>query len=191
MINSSLIERAPFPERALTAHLKYGQFEFKTVCFHSLTGIDYKKAKSAQFAALADYLNSARGEPMVLCCDLNEPKMDYLDSDKIEFFDQKGDNGKSAGYILKPGSAHDLRDIYRIHLMQTKPELFDDIMESDVLIPDNFAASHIFSSGLKKRYDYIMASEHFGIKDVRYLYDEAIQHGSDHAMVIGDMTFLK
>ncbi len=186
--DSSLIDIAPFPERAITAHVKHDHFEFETVCFHSLTGIDYKKAKSAQFAALADYLNSKREEPLILCCDLNEPKSDYLDPDKIEFFDQKGDKGKYASFILKPGIAHDLKDVYRTHLAQTNPELFNNLADHDILIPDKFAASHIFKGGIRKRYDYIMASEHWIIKDVRYLYDEAINHGSDHAMVVGDLN---
>lgn len=185
IIDSSLVERALFPERAITANVQHGHFVFEIVCFHSLTGVHYKKAKSAQFAALADYLYAKANMPLILCCDLNEPKMDYWDPDKIEFFDQKGDKGKYAGYILQPGTAHEIRDIYRTHLFQTS---YENTHESDMLIPERFAASHILTGGIRKRYDYIMASHHWTVKDVRYLYDEAIQHGSDHAMVVGDLA---
>jgi len=185
--DSSLIDRAPFPERALTAKVKTSRSQFDIICFHSLTGVHFKKAKSAHFAALADYLNLKRGEPLILCCDLNEPKFDYLDPDKMEFFDQKGDKGKYARLILQPGIAHDLQDVYRVNLYKTNPGLFENQKNPDILIPDQHAASHIFRGGIKKRYDYIMASTHWSVKDVRYLYDEAILHGSDHALLLADL----
>lgn len=188
--DASLIERAPFPERAIRAKIKSTHFDFEVVCFHSLTGVHFKKAKSAHFAALADYLNSKRDQAMILCCDLNEPKTDHLDLDRVEFFDQKGDQGKYAGYILKSGIAHDLQDVYRVFLKNTSSHLFTDLEENtdrELLISDSFAASFIFRGGLKKRYDYIMASDHWNIKDVRYVYDKAIEYGSDHAMVVADL----
>ncbi len=185
--DSSLINRAPFPERAIAAKIVACQDQFEIICFHSLTGVHYKKAKSAHFAALADYLNLKQEEPLILCCDLNEPKLDYLDLDKVEFFDQNGDKGKYARFILKPENAHELRDVYRTHLIQTKPELSKPPTEPDILIPDRFAASHILKGGINKRYDYIIASMHWRVNDVRYLYDEAILHGSDHALLLADL----
>jgi len=40
------------------------------------------------------------------------------------------------------------------------------------------------------RYDSIRVSPRISVKDVRYLYEEAVQAGSDHALVIADIELL-
>ncbi|WP_010280742.1 endonuclease/exonuclease/phosphatase family protein [Bacillus timonensis] len=40
-----------------------------------------------------------------------------------------------------------------------------------------------------KRYDYILISDHFHVRNVEYRFDEAVQAGSDHAMVVADLQY--
>ena len=117
---AGLLERAPFPERVLKAKIEVGDNLFEVICFHSLTGVGYLRAKSAQFIVLAEYLSAIKSFPTVLCGDFNEPKIDHIEKSKLEFFDQKGDQGKAASYIFNPLGLHNLQDTYRLWLEQMK-----------------------------------------------------------------------
>jgi hypothetical protein len=52
--------------------------------FHSLTGVDYKKAKFSNFATIAEYIVE-NPELDFFICDANEPKTDGLDDEKLAF----------------------------------------------------------------------------------------------------------
>lgn len=186
---AALLERAPFPERALKAKIKHDDYLFEVICFHSLTGVGYLRAKSAQFTVLAEYLSTNHDLSTVLCCDLNEPKIDHVDQSRLEFFDQKGDQGKAASYILNPQGIHKLQDSYRLWLEQNEEELQRIKREQEVcedLFSTPLTVSHIVGGKVKKRYDYILVSPHWDVIDIQYLYERAIKHGSDHALVVAD-----
>ena len=190
IIDSSLIERMPFPERALSVKIKMNRDIFEVMCFHSLTGVGYKRAKSAQFASLADYLHLKRNDPLILCGDLNEPRIDHYDLDKLEFFDQQGDKGEKASYILRPEGVHNLQDSYRVMISQNKDEwakIKDEQAQCENIESKPLAVSHILPRGIKKRYDYIMVSPHWEVIEAEYRYDDGIQYGSDHAIVVSDL----
>ena len=192
IIQAGLLERAPFPERALKAKIKHGDNLFEIICFHSLTGVGYLRAKSAQFMVLADYLSANISIPTVLCGDFNEPKIDHVDQGKLEFFDQKGDQGKAASYILNPQGIHNLQDSYRLWLEQNEKELQRIKREqetSEDLLSTPLAVSHLVGGKVKKRYDYILISPDWEVVDLQYLYEEAVQHGSDHAVVLAHFYF--
>ena len=190
--DAGLLERAPFPERFLKTKIKHGDHLYEVICFHSLTGVGYLRAKSAQFTVLAEYLSVNTSTPVVLCGDFNEPKIDHLDQDKLEYFNQKGDQGKAASYILNPQGIHSLQDSYRIWLRNNKKE-FQRIEKeqkySEDLLSAPLAVSHVVGGKSKKRYDYILVSPGWVVNDLQYLYEEAVQHGSDHALVVADLCF--
>jgi endonuclease/exonuclease/phosphatase family metal-dependent hydrolase len=189
---SSLIDRVLFPERALCATVRLQDLTFEVISFHALTGIAFKKGKSAQFAALADYLYHSKGKPLILCCDLNEPEIDHHDLNNVECFDQLGDKGKFASYILKPAGIHDLQDAFRLWLIDNHEEyhgIREVQSEEEKLEVLPLAVSHILVSGKKKRYDYIMVSPHFKVSSITYRFDDAIRAGSDHAVVVADLDW--
>ena len=191
---AALLERAPFPERALKAKIKHDDYLFEVICFHSLTGVGYLRAKSAQFTVLAEYLSTNHDLPTVLCCDLNEPKIDHVDQSRLEYFDQKGDQGKAASYILNPQGIHKLQDSYRLWLEQNAKELQRIKSEqeaSEDILSAPLAVSHLVGGKVKKRYDYILISPDWNVVDLQYLYEEAVQHGSDHALVVADLCLDK
>src|SRR5690554_3774628 len=113
VVSSSLVARSVFPERTLVADLDFGSGKLRTLNFHSLTGVDYKKAKSSNFASLADFLESETID--FLCCDANEPKVDSLFAEQVEFFDNR-DRGRCAAMIFGGDAKHKLVDSFKQHL---------------------------------------------------------------------------
>ena len=135
---------------------------------------------SAQFLAIADFLNERQFD--FLCFDINEPKLDSYDISKLEFFDQKGDKGKAASYILGENKAHGLSDAFRQYISEKKNEYLNK---------SPLETSFIVTGGIEKRYDYIFSSNNWEVNNLEYLYKEAIFAGSDHAMVIGEFNLNK
>ena len=58
------------------------------------------------------------------------------------------------------------------------------------LLSTLLADSRIVSGKVNNRYDYIAESSHWDLVDVQYRYEEAIKHGSDHALVIAELDYL-
>lgn len=192
--NSFLINRSLFPERALVAEIVYSGKTFQAISFHSLTGVGYKKAKSANFATIADYLSSRREKPTILCCDLNEPKIDHIDINKNVYFNQNGDKGKYAELILNSKRAHNLRDSFRLWLEKNEPEysrIKKEQESTDEIEYSPLILSHKVRNTYSKRYDYIMVSPEFEVQSINYDYNAGIEGGSDHAILIGDYELNK
>lgn len=192
--NSFLINRSLFPERALVAEIIYEEKTFQAISFHSLTGVGYKKAKSANFATIADYLNSRKGKPTILCCDLNEPKIDHIDINSNVYFNQGGDKGKYAELILNPKGIHNLKDSFRMWLRKNEPD-YNRIKErqesTDKIEYSPLILSHKVRNTYSKRYDYIMVSPEFKVKSINYDYATGVAGGSDHAILTGKFELVK
>jgi hypothetical protein len=50
--NSQLVDCSVFPERTLVAKIRFDGLAVNALSFHSLTGVDYKKAKSSNLLLL-------------------------------------------------------------------------------------------------------------------------------------------
>jgi hypothetical protein len=171
-----LIYRSVFPERTLFSTIQFEKRKISVLNFHSLTGVDYKKAKSSNFASIADFI-AEKGDTLdFFVCDANEPKTDALDDNEVEFWPRGGrDKGFNANMIFGLNKVHTLRDAYKIHIqksklpIQTKP----------------LATSHV-NGGSHKRYDFIYCSKEWDVLHVSYPYEESVSASSDHSIVIGD-----
>jgi len=109
----------------------------------------------------------------------------------LEFFDQQGDKGEKASYILRPEGVHNLRDCYRLMISQNKAEgakIKDAQNQCENIESKPLAVSHILTGGVKKRYDYIMVSPHWEVIGAEYRYEEGTKYGSDHAIVVSDLN---
>jgi endonuclease/exonuclease/phosphatase family metal-dependent hydrolase len=193
MHNSGVIERTPFPDRTLYTDINVDNFLFKAICFHALTGVGYKKAKTAQFVGIAEYLHLNRDVPTICCFDANEPEIDHHDINHTKFFNQNGDKGMGAALILGSTPVHSMKDSYR-EWLEVNQSVLDDIKVRQVQADDEkvlkgipLATSHIINGRLHKRYDYIHISNHFRVVNVEYRLEESLQAGSDHAMVVTDL----
>jgi hypothetical protein len=171
----NLVKRSLFPERTLFVSFKYNKREVSMLGFHSLTGVDYKKAKSAQFYSIVEFIEKNNLD--FLCFDANEPKKDTYNIKDIEFFDQKGDKGKAVSLILGENKIHKLNDSFRLSITKNKEKYFKR---------SPLETSFIVTGGIEKRYDYIFSNYSWKITSLEYLYKEAILAGSDYALVLGD-----
>ena len=175
LLDSELVTRSIFPERTLHSTVKFGDKDISVLNFHSLTGVDYKKAKSSNFASLADFIHDQ--ELDFFTCDANEPKTDSLEDKETEFFDNR-DKGRNASLIFGKDKVHSMSDAFKTHIRNTDGNAR--------LSP--LAVSHVISKRFKRRYDHIYNSDRWTVNDVQYPYEESIEASSDHSAVIGNFS---
>jgi len=167
-----LLWRSVFPERTAICYFESGHRSLTVFGFHALTGVDYKKAKSTNFAEVASFL--ADNKVDFACFDANEPKVDSLYPDRRVFFDNR-DGGKNASLLLGPNSVHGMSESFPEYLRR------DPAYEDS----DPLATSHV-TPGTPRRYDHVLHGDVWQSVRVEYAFDEAIAASSDHAMVICD-----
>lgn len=169
-----LVERSVFPERTLVAEIEIFGLKVCTLNFHSLTGVDYKKGKSSNFASLADFLES--DDLDFLCCDANEPKTDSMLEAEVQFFNNR-DKGRCAAMIFGCDSRHGLLDSYKTHLRSTGKEAKTSPLATSYLV-----------AGRPRRYDHIFHAPRWQVEAISYDYDSAVRASSDHAIVLADFS---
>jgi len=174
IIQSDLVHRSVFPERTLFSEIQFKKRKISVLNFHSLTGVDYKKAKSSNFASIADFIAEKGHTLDFFTCDANEPKTDSIDDNQVEFWDNR-DKGYNASLIFGNNKVHALRDSYKIHIQKSKLRIRTNPL----------AMSHV-TGGSHRRYDFIYCSKEWDVQHISYPYDESVSASSDHSIVIGD-----
>lgn len=176
IIESGLLDRTVFPERSLWARIVADGRSIKALTFHSLTGVGYKNAKSSNFATIADYLQRDV-ELDFMCFDANEPKIDALEIENVEFWQTNGDRGRKAELILGARKVHPLRDAFRSHAERGNSR------ESTAL-----PVTHL-TRGVPRRYDYIFASPKWRVERITHPLEESLAASSDHSVVVADFVY--
>jgi len=173
LLEFKLANRSIFPERTNYIYVSNGNSTFGIFSFHSITGCDYKKAKSSNFASIADFIES--NEIDFFTCDANEPDYDFLDEKKL-IFNNNRDKGKNASLLFGSNRVHKMNDSLR------------DYYKQNNFGSNNSPIEVSYKTKTKdKRYDFIYYNSiKWKIQDLKYDYDNAIIAGSDHAMIIGD-----
>ena len=131
--------------------------------------------QSSNFASIADFIQAE--ELDFFTCDANEPKIDSLNDNTIEFFDNK-DKGITAGLIFGANKVHNLSDSFKIYLRNSNKN-------TDA---EPLAISHIISKKFNRRYDHIYCSRNWQPNTVIYPYNDSVNATSDHSAVIGDFS---
>ena len=170
IVTSQLINSSIFPERTLYSAIDIGGILISNLNFHSLTGVDYKKAKSSNFASIASFLSGNNVD--IISCDANEPNIDSFNDDEIECFDNR-DKGKMANLLFGKEKIHSLVDSYKQYC-RSKNEKIET------------GYSHI-TGGKKKRYDFVYCNKAWKILSSRAYYEDSKKAGSDHGMVVTDV----
>ncbi len=176
IISSLLMDRTVFPERSLYCSIAMDNRIVNVLTFHSLTGVDYKKAKSSNFASIADFLELHDTEIDFLCFDANEPKYDSMIESEIICNDNR-DKGTSASMILGNSKVHSMKDAYVSYLLNTNQQ-----------VSDNPLTVSYKTRMSRKRYDYIYHHQKWTPNTVIYPYEESVAATSDHSAVIGDFS---
>lgn len=173
--SAGVVARAPYPDRTLWAKVGVPGTSVYVLGAHALTGVDYKCAKADQFLALAEHLDSdeLKSCPRILALDANEPKVDSLDPTKVEFF---ATNGPGAARLLGAEATHGLEDALRRWWPKDHP------------VPSTgpLATSHV--TGSNRRYDQCFVSEQWQVEGCEYRYQDAVEAGSDHALLVVDLV---
>jgi hypothetical protein len=171
ILKKGLLNNTVFPERTLLTGIKFEEATITNLTFHSLTGVDYKKAKSSNFASIASFLYLHSID--LFTCDANEPKVDSYDEQLIECFDNR-DKGKNASLLFGKNKVHDFVDSYKAYAKSV-----------NLSIDSGF--THI--TGKKpKRYDFIYGNKNWKILSSTSYYKEAVNATSDHAILITDYS---
>jgi exonuclease III len=137
-----------------------------------------RKERSNTFSALAAWLSTVSA-PVVLGMDANGPRVDHPDIEQSRWWTQEE--------ALVLGSGTPTEDVLRLWYADHPAEL-----KRRVRYYPNGPLADSYHRGrkgkyLRCRYDSIRVSPGIGVTDVRYLYEEAVQAGSDHALVVADI----
>lgn len=184
------------PEKLLAVDLRGpGGMAFTVASYHAYAGrkgpdeLD-KPRLTSQVAMWAE----AEDGPTILAMDANSPWVDHPDPDQVECCFDTPDARHFERRLLHVSEArHGLNDALRTWLAD-HPDALARIRADRPTGP--LAVSHRTGRtnerlGNPRRYDHIYASADFEVRDVQYLYDEAIEAGSDHALVVCELTDLR
>jgi endonuclease/exonuclease/phosphatase family metal-dependent hydrolase len=172
----------PSPERTATAVIARGGFRCEVASFALPPGASWGDVgKGRQADRLACWLRG-RDAPTIVGLDANAPKRDLPRLNECEWWNPQ------EALLLGDERLHDLRDAYR-DLLRNDPARREDILRER---PDGpLAVSYLSGDGrtaTECRYDHVLVSPAFEVHDVRYLFDEAVDAGSDHALVVAELA---
>ncbi len=175
-----VLHDVPSPERTLQAAVIGGGARFTVASLAAPPGVSWGNAKCRQDERIAAWCVDRRG-PLVFGMDANTPKWDRHELADTEWWKDR------EAVMFGVDRPHDLRDVYREHLRQN-PEEWEAIRGER---PDGPLAISYDRGNSKNpvacRYDVIFASPEFEVDHVEYRYDQAIDAGSDHALVMAEL----
>jgi hypothetical protein len=137
-----------------------------------------RKERPCYFNTLAAWLSTVSA-PVVLGMDANGPSIDHPDIEQSRWWT------KEEALLL--GAGAQTKDVLRLWYADHPAEL-----KRRVQYYPNGPLADSYHRGrrgkyLRCRYDSIRVSPRISVTDVRYLYEEAVQAGSDHALVVADI----
>jgi hypothetical protein len=134
-------------------------------------------------AGIAGWLAGVPG-PIVFGMDSAALAVDRPDAGQPRWAPPAGsEGGPGEDPLLGRNARHHLDDVLRRYL-DRHPEELDRIRAERPEGP--LAISHyVFAQPV--RHDHLWVTRDFEVLDVRYLYDEAVAAGSDHALVVADL----
>lgn len=172
--------RAPSPERWLTARLEHGDLGVGVGSFACPPGVDWDGMKTEQGRQIAEWM-ACRNGPVIAGLDRNGPKCEWADG-TTELWP------RDAPQLLGPHPGHRLRDVLLTLLAHEEERREEAAAEHpDGPLAVSYIRGHPGQTQTRCRYDVIYTSEPVEVADVRYLYDEAVEAGSDHAAVVATL----
>lgn len=170
VVDAGVIKRSPFPDRTVYVTIKKDESLIKLLSLHSLTGCAYYRAKSIQYDSFAEFIDAYR--PDIIGIDANEPQVDHYDMRQMQFFD----NGPGAKHFFDEMADLGLTDGYvRLHGTTEYKE------------GQPLTKSHNVRNKGAVRYDFLFVKNTIKIEALSYNYEEAVEAGSDHAIIVSDI----
>lgn len=188
---SFVFENVPFPERTMVCD--FG--DWIACSFHAPPGVSWGILKPRQAVAIANWLKEIK-KPVWFGMDANTPDIDHPNFDKTRSHWHTGrprlEGEPGDDVLIASTKIHELNDAFRLYLNK-HPEEMEKIMSE---YPDGpLAVSHRTGKrkefeGNARRYDSVWVSSHYDVDKVEYLYEESIAAGSDHSLVLADLSLL-
>lgn len=174
----------PLPEKVLAGWAPIDGTLATVASYHAPTG-SHGLNKPAQAVQFARWLGSVRG-PVVFGLDGNTPLVDPIDPSGVRTHWHTGDRHLDGhpgdDLLLGPEPLHPLRDALRVWL-ESHPDDMDRSRPEGPL-----RVSYKTRPDKPYRYDAIWITPDFGVDGIEYRYDEAIAAGTDHALVVADLS---
>lgn len=180
LLDVALLNTVALPERFLIANISIVGDGITVCSFHIPCGSTWKTGKSAAFRAITQWA-AQQTMPTVVGIDANSPKVDHPIHEHNVWW-----RGGEADF-LGSRTDHKLQDALRL-LFRDNPDRFRKVAE----IHPQGPLAHSYRRGraapIYCRYDFIYVSSHFSVQEVSYPYDSSIAAGSDHSIVVADLT---
>ena len=189
-----LLPGATLEERAVWASFDSAAGEISVMSYHAPPGVSWGPVKVAHTHALHDWIGDQTG-PVIVGADANTPEVDHPDPELTRTHWHTGARrlkGQLGDDVTFGGSpTHGLRDAYRVWL-DARPDEMDRIRRERPQGP--LALTHRTgrrkdSPGHARRFDAVWVSRDVEVVGVKHHYDEALKAGTDHALVIADLTW--
>lgn len=189
---SWLLEGVQLPERVLLAEISLAGRQVTAISYHAPPGVTWGLVKPRQAVALASWLAAGRG-PVLVGADANTPLIDAPDFAGTRTHWHTGDrrlHGEPGDDLMfGPAKIHQLDDVLR-RWLAANPSQTAALTNSPLgpLAITHRTRRRKNSPGTGRRFDAIWATPHWTVSAVYHLYDPGIAAGSDHAVVITDLT---
>lgn len=182
----------PLPERTLLAEVTVDGTGLTAVSYHAPPGVNWGIVKARQAVAVARWLSAQPG-PVLLGADANTPLIDAVNFADTRTHWHTGNlclNGEPGDDLLfGPGKIHPLEDGLRRWLADNPAEAAARAARpSGPLAVTHRTGRRRDSPGTGRRFDSIWLTSHWTVRHIEHLYDEGIAAGSDHAVVIADLS---
>jgi hypothetical protein len=115
--------------------------------------------------------------------DANAPKIDH----PVIGLNQWWQAGEEQ--FLGQRAEHELRDVLRRYL-ENNSDQYEAIAKKAPNGPLAISYDRGKARSVPCRYDFILASPHFSVQAVVYPYEASVAAGSDHSMVVADLSFV-
>jgi hypothetical protein len=187
-----LLADVPLPERILVAETRVDGMGLTAVTYHAPPGVSWGLVKPRQAVAFASWL-AAQSVPIVLGADANTPLIDAVDFTRTRTHWHSGGrklHGEPGDDLLfGPGKIHPLDDALRRWLADhPRDAAARAIPPNGPLAVTHRTGRRTNSPGTARRFDSIWVSPHWTVQSIAHLYDDGIAAGSDHAVVVADLT---
>lgn len=180
----------PLPEKVMAGWVDLGGVRTTVVSYHAPAGVSHLWKKPAQAVRLAEWLTQVDG-PVIFGGDFNTPVADPPDFDRVHTHWHTGephlDGAPGDDLLVGPDPVHGLRDALRTYLGD-RPEKLEAIRAERPEGP--LEVSHCTGprDDQRYRYDAVWLSHHFRVDSVKYFYEESVEAGTDHGLVLVDAT---
>lgn len=180
-------------ERAVQATVTTPLGELHCVAYHAPPGVSWGDVKVSHAHALSHWITSTAGSILV-GADANTPEVDHPDRDLVRTHWHTGSRrvGDRPGDDVVFGGrpVHGLDDAFRRWLEEHPDEMarVGKLRPTGPLAITHRTGKRRTSPGAPRRFDALWVSPDLQVVTVEHHYDAAMAAGTDHALVLADLT---